>query len=179
MVSYATYWPTRTRPPRCSPSAGDQVVSLIADANALLLQLQPEPKQRAGSDFEQHLGCRAADQGLHRREPYTFKPAFDSSTACSAIVDNRKARVQESIKKLNAYAMSLVSRCRRGPLQGLHRQPAARQFVSRSSTQYILRSWARPLCAVAVRAQRPTDGPAGHTGAARAVSAHGQVGSRI
>ena len=37
----------------------------------------------------------------------TLKPALEKLNGVLAIVDNRKEKVQESIKKLNAYAMSL------------------------------------------------------------------------
>ncbi len=46
----------------------DQVVSLIANTNALLAQLR-EPKRRAGPDLGQHLRAEPAAAGLHRREP--------------------------------------------------------------------------------------------------------------
>ena len=46
----------------------DQIVSLVADTNALLVAIA-EPEPRAGPDLRQHLGGEPADQGLHRRQP--------------------------------------------------------------------------------------------------------------
>ena len=46
----------------------DQVVSLVANTNALLAAAA-DAKRCARSDLGQHLRGRAAAQGLHRREP--------------------------------------------------------------------------------------------------------------
>src|SRR5258705_312681 len=93
---------------------GDQVVSLIADANALLLQLQSQSS--ALDQISNNISAVAQQiKGFIAENRDTFKPAFDKLNGVLAIVDNRKARVQESIKKLNAYAMSLGESVSSGP----------------------------------------------------------------
>src|SRR5262249_22960925 len=45
----------------------------------------------------------------------TLRPALDKLNGVLAIVDNRKERVQEAIKRLNDYAMSLGESVSSGP----------------------------------------------------------------
>jgi phospholipid/cholesterol/gamma-HCH transport system substrate-binding protein len=92
----------------------DQVVSLIADTDALLVQLESQ-----GSALDQISGnISAVTQQLKAfisENKQTLKPALDKLNGALTIVDNRKEKVQESIKKLNAYAMSLGESVSSGP----------------------------------------------------------------
>jgi phospholipid/cholesterol/gamma-HCH transport system substrate-binding protein len=92
----------------------DQVVSLIADANALLLQLQSQSQavdQISGnlSNLSHQLSGFVADN----RD--TLKPALDKLNGVLTILDNHKTQIQKSIKLLNSYAMSLGESVSSGP----------------------------------------------------------------
>ncbi len=92
----------------------DKVVTLIADANALLIQLQSQRTaldQIAGniSAVTQQIKAVIAENGA------TLKPALDKLNGVLTIVDNRKSQVQESIKRLNAFSMSLGESVSSGP----------------------------------------------------------------
>ncbi|NDJ91869.1 MCE family protein [Mycolicibacter kumamotonensis] len=92
----------------------DQVVSLIADTNALLVQLQ------AQSSALDHLAGNISAvtqqlKGLIAENNTTLRPALDKLNGALAIVDNRKERVQQALPKLNAYAMSLGESVSSGP----------------------------------------------------------------
>ncbi|TMS53037.1 MCE family protein [Mycobacterium sp. DBP42] len=92
----------------------DQVVGLIANSNALLAELQGQSAaldQIATniSSLSQQLSAFVAENRTQ------LKPALDKVNGVLAIVDNRKDRVQKSIKLLNAYAMSLGESVSSGP----------------------------------------------------------------
>lgn len=92
----------------------DQVVGLIADTNALLGQLQTQSaalKHIFGniSALSQQIKNTVTDNRS------TLRPALDKLNAVLTIVDNRKTMVQDSIKRLNAYAMSLGEAVASGP----------------------------------------------------------------
>jgi phospholipid/cholesterol/gamma-HCH transport system substrate-binding protein len=92
----------------------DQVVSLIGDANALLSQLLNESSALdsiAGqlSQLSQQLS------GLITENRQQLKPALEKLDGVLAIVDDRKAKVQQSIKLLNTYALSLGESVSSGP----------------------------------------------------------------
>jgi phospholipid/cholesterol/gamma-HCH transport system substrate-binding protein len=92
----------------------DQVVSLIADTNALLVQL--ESQSSALDQISSNISAVARQlKGFIAENRETFSPALDKLNGVLTIVDNRKERVQESIKKLNAYAMSLGESVSSGP----------------------------------------------------------------
>lgn len=92
----------------------DQVVSLILNTNALLTQLQTQSSAldnisgRISALSKQLLGF-VADNRVQLR------PTLDKLNGVLAIVDNRKERVQKSIKLLNAYSMSLGESVSAGP----------------------------------------------------------------
>jgi phospholipid/cholesterol/gamma-HCH transport system substrate-binding protein len=92
----------------------DQVVSLIADTDALLIQLQNQ-----SSALDQISGSISAVtrqiKGTVAENRSTLKPALDKLNGVLTIIDNRKGQVQESIKRLNAYAMSLGESVSSGP----------------------------------------------------------------
>jgi phospholipid/cholesterol/gamma-HCH transport system substrate-binding protein len=92
----------------------DQVVTLIANSNALLVQLQSQSAaldQISGSISSLSRQAKAFIDDNNT----TFKPALDKLNGVLAIVDNRKEQVQKSIKLLNAYAMSLGESVSAGP----------------------------------------------------------------
>ncbi|MGV0795535.1 MCE family protein [Mycolicibacterium elephantis] len=92
----------------------DSVVRLVADANALLVQLQTQ-----SASLDQISGSIAALShqlsGFIGENRHQFKPALDKLNGVLTIVDNRKERVQQAIKYLNAYAMSLGESVASGP----------------------------------------------------------------
>ena len=92
----------------------DQVVQLLADSNALLVQLHD---QRAALDRISGSVSAVTQQikGFISDNRQTLKPALEKLNGVLTIVDNRKAEVQESIKRLNAYAMSLGESVSSGP----------------------------------------------------------------
>ncbi len=92
----------------------NKVVSLITDANALLLALQSER-----SALDQISGNIAATveqvKGFVDENRTTFKPALEKLNGVLTIVNNHKDRLQLAIKKLNQYAMSLGESVSGGP----------------------------------------------------------------
>lgn len=92
----------------------DQIVALIRDANALLTQLQSQ--SGALDDISAHISAVSKQlSGVIGDNREVLKPALDKLNGVLTIVDNRKERVQQSIKLLNAYAMSLGESVSSGP----------------------------------------------------------------
>jgi phospholipid/cholesterol/gamma-HCH transport system substrate-binding protein len=91
-----------------------KVVGLVADTNALLIQLQ---RQSSALDhISANIGAVAKQvKALIAENNTTLKPALEKLNGVLTIVDNRKGQVQESIKRLNAYAMSLGESVSSGP----------------------------------------------------------------
>ncbi|MEZ0353753.1 MCE family protein [Mycobacterium sp. pR1184] len=92
----------------------DQVVELIANTNALLAQLRTQSaalEQLSGniSALSRQLSGFVAD---NRSQLHS---ALDKLNGVLTIVDNRKDRVQKSLKLLNAYSMSLGESVAGGP----------------------------------------------------------------
>jgi phospholipid/cholesterol/gamma-HCH transport system substrate-binding protein len=92
----------------------DEVVHLVADTNALLVQLETQSgalEQLSGnfSALSHQLSGLIADNRT------TLKPALDKLNGVLTIIDNRKTRVQEALKGLNAYATSLGESVGSGP----------------------------------------------------------------
>jgi phospholipid/cholesterol/gamma-HCH transport system substrate-binding protein len=92
----------------------DQVVSLIANTNALLAQL------RTQSDALDHIAGNISAlsrqlSALTAENRAQLRPALDKLNAVLTIVENRKDRVQKSLKLLNTYAMSLGESVSSGP----------------------------------------------------------------
>jgi phospholipid/cholesterol/gamma-HCH transport system substrate-binding protein len=92
----------------------DQVVNLIAQTNALLAQLRSESNALDNvsgnvSRLSRQLSGFVAD---NRQQ---FRPAVDKLNGVLTIVANRKDRVQDSIKRLDSYAMSLGESVSSGP----------------------------------------------------------------
>src|SRR5262249_2355411 len=92
----------------------DQVVGLVKDTNALLAQLRTE----SGALDQIWYNLSAVFQqlkGFIAENRQTLRPALDKLNGVLAIVDNRKERVQEAIKRLNDYALSLGESVSSGP----------------------------------------------------------------
>ncbi len=92
----------------------DQIAGLVNDANALLAELQTQDAaldQIAGnvSALSRQLA------GVIKENRDTLRPALDKLNGVLAIVNNRKDRVQKSIKLLNAYALGLGESVASGP----------------------------------------------------------------
>ncbi len=116
---------------------------------------------------------RSAEQlkGFIAENRDTLKPALDKLNGVLTILDNRKERLQRSIKLLSQYSMSLGESVSSGPffktyvanlLPGQFLQP----FVDAAFSDLGL----DPNVLLPVGAHRPADRPAGHTGAAGALS---------
>jgi phospholipid/cholesterol/gamma-HCH transport system substrate-binding protein len=92
----------------------DQVVQLIAATNALLVELRGQGQALDSisgniSAISQQLSAVVAENRTQLR------PALDKLNGVLTILDNRKERIQTSIKLLNAYAMSLGESVAAGP----------------------------------------------------------------
>jgi phospholipid/cholesterol/gamma-HCH transport system substrate-binding protein len=92
----------------------DQVVSLIADSNALLSQLLMQSQaldhiSASLSVLAQQLSAFIADNRTQLR------PALDKVNGVLTIIDNRKERLQESIKLIGPYTTSLGEAVSSGP----------------------------------------------------------------
>jgi phospholipid/cholesterol/gamma-HCH transport system substrate-binding protein len=92
----------------------DQVVSLIRDTNALLAELLTESS--ALDSLAVHLSGMSRElSGLVADNREQLRPALDKLNGVLTIVDDRKAKVQESVKLLNSYALSLGESVSSGP----------------------------------------------------------------
>jgi phospholipid/cholesterol/gamma-HCH transport system substrate-binding protein len=92
----------------------DQVLSLIRNTDALLAQLRTQSSaldQISGdiSALSKQLSLFVADNRAQLR------PALDKLNDVLTIVDNRRERVQKSVKLLNNYALSLGESVSAGP----------------------------------------------------------------
>jgi len=92
----------------------DQVVGLLQDSNALLAELrtQSDALDRVSQDIS-----RAATQlrGFMADNRQQLRPMLDKLNGVLTIVDNRKDRLQEAVKLLNKYALSLGESVGSGP----------------------------------------------------------------
>ncbi len=92
----------------------DDVLGLITDTNAVLAQLRTQSvalDRIAGSISALSRELKGFIE--ENREP--LRPALDKLNGVLSILDNRKAKLQESIKRLNAYSMSLGESISSGP----------------------------------------------------------------
>jgi phospholipid/cholesterol/gamma-HCH transport system substrate-binding protein len=92
----------------------DQVVNLIRQTNSLLAQLRTESgalDEISGnlSNLSQQVSGFVAD---NRQQ---LRPAVDKLNGVLTIVANRRAQLQDSVKRLNAFAMSLGESVSTGP----------------------------------------------------------------
>lgn len=92
----------------------DQVVNLIVNTNALLAQLQTQSS--ALDDISGNISALSKQlSGFIADNRSQLHTALDKLNGVLTIVDNRKQRVQRSIKLLNEYAMSLGESISSGP----------------------------------------------------------------
>ncbi|MDX1886072.1 MCE family protein [Mycolicibacterium sp. 120270] len=92
----------------------DQVVSLIANSNALLAEL--ETQSAALDQISGNISALSQQlEGFIAENRSTLRPALDKLNGVLTIVDNRKQRVQRSIKLLGQYSMSLGESVASGP----------------------------------------------------------------
>jgi phospholipid/cholesterol/gamma-HCH transport system substrate-binding protein len=92
----------------------DQVVNLIVNTNALLAQLQTQSS--ALDEISGNISALSKQlSGFIADNRAQLRAALDKLNGVMTIVDNRKQRVQKSIKLLNAYAMSLGESVSSGP----------------------------------------------------------------
>jgi phospholipid/cholesterol/gamma-HCH transport system substrate-binding protein len=92
----------------------DAIVGLVHDSNALLAQLrtQSDAVDRIWTSISAVSEQLKAFIGENRQQ---LKPALDKLNGVLAIVDNRKERLQQAVKLLNSYAMSLGESVSSGP----------------------------------------------------------------
>jgi phospholipid/cholesterol/gamma-HCH transport system substrate-binding protein len=92
----------------------NQIVSLIGNTNALLVELE---SQSAALDQISGNISALSDQllGFIAENRETLRPALDKLNGVLTIVDNRKERLQKSIKLLQQYSMSLGESVASGP----------------------------------------------------------------
>ncbi|MGZ4585771.1 MAG: MCE family protein [Mycobacterium sp.] len=92
----------------------NQVVSLISSSNALLAEL--ETQSAALDQISGNISALSRQlQGFIGENRDTLRPALDKLNGVLTIVDNRKERVQRSIKLLGQYSMSLGESVSGGP----------------------------------------------------------------
>ncbi len=92
----------------------DQIVALIGNTNALLAQLRAEAN--ALDHISGNISAISAQlRGFIDDNRTTFKPALDKLNGVLTIIDNRKEKLQEAVKGLNAYGMSLGESVSSGP----------------------------------------------------------------
>lgn len=92
----------------------DQVVGLIANTNTLLASLLSQSS--ALDQIANNLSSLSKQlSGLIAENRVQLRPALDKLNGVLTILDNRKDRVQKSIKLLNSYAMSLGESVSSGP----------------------------------------------------------------
>ncbi len=92
----------------------DQIVQLVRQTNSLLIALNQQSAAldhiwRNISAVSQQLKAFIADNRA------TLKPALEKLNGVLTIVDDRKAKVQDAVKRLNSYAMSLGESVSSGP----------------------------------------------------------------
>src|SRR5205807_4888717 len=92
----------------------DEIVSLVANTNALLVQL--ESQSSALDQLSSNFSTLSKQMtGLIADHRSTLKPALDRLNGVLTIVDNRKTKVQEALKGLRDYATSLGESVGSGP----------------------------------------------------------------
>jgi phospholipid/cholesterol/gamma-HCH transport system substrate-binding protein len=92
----------------------DQVVALIANANALLAELQSQ--STALDNVSGHISAVSQQlSGFIDENREQLHPALDKLNEILTIVDDRKDKVQKSISLLHKYAMSLGESVAGGP----------------------------------------------------------------
>jgi phospholipid/cholesterol/gamma-HCH transport system substrate-binding protein len=92
----------------------DQIVSLISNTEALLAELATQSS--ALDHISGHISAVSQQlRGFIGENRDTLKPALEKLDGVLEILDDRKSQIQESIKRLNVYAMSLGESVSSGP----------------------------------------------------------------
>ncbi|CAA0105473.1 Uncharacterised protein [Mycolicibacterium vanbaalenii] len=92
----------------------EQIVRIITNANAFLAQLRNQ--SRALDQISGNISAISQQlRGFIDDNSQTFKPALDKLNGVLTILDNRKAKIQEAVVRLNAYSMSLGESVSSGP----------------------------------------------------------------
>jgi phospholipid/cholesterol/gamma-HCH transport system substrate-binding protein len=92
----------------------DQIVSLVANTNSLLVEL--ESQSNALDELSANFSTLSRQlAGLIDEHRTTLKPALDKVNGVLAIVDNRKAKIQEAVKGLRDHVLSLGETVGSGP----------------------------------------------------------------
>jgi phospholipid/cholesterol/gamma-HCH transport system substrate-binding protein len=92
----------------------DDVLALIANTNAFLAQLRTQ--STALDQISGHISALARQlQGFVADNRTQLQPALDKFNGVLTIIDNRKERVQESIKRLDDYALAIGEAVASGP----------------------------------------------------------------
>ena len=92
----------------------DQIVDLVVNTNAFLAQLQTQ--SAALDDVSGAISALSKQlYGFVADNRAQLRPALDKLNGVLTIVDNRKERIQKSIKLLNSYAISLGESVSSGP----------------------------------------------------------------
>jgi phospholipid/cholesterol/gamma-HCH transport system substrate-binding protein len=92
----------------------DQVVGLVRDTNALLTQLRTQ--SAALDQITVNISAVSRQlKGLISENRQQLQPALDKLNGVLTIVDNRKERIQQAVKGLNTYAISLGESLASGP----------------------------------------------------------------
>ena len=92
----------------------DQIVKLLGDSNAILAALLSESEALDRVSGRVAAVSRQITDAISENRQ-TLKPALDKATEVLTILDDRKEKLQLSIKKLNDYAMSLGESMAAGP----------------------------------------------------------------
>jgi phospholipid/cholesterol/gamma-HCH transport system substrate-binding protein len=92
----------------------DQIVALVKDTNALLAQLQTQ--SAAVDHIWTNISAVSKELKAFIGENKTsLRPALEKLNGVLAIVDNRKGQLQQAVKLLNKYALSLGESVSSGP----------------------------------------------------------------
>lgn len=92
----------------------DQIVGLVKDTNALLAALRSQSS--ALDQIWANLSAVSRQlKGFIAENRQQLRPALDKLNGALAIVDTRKERIQQSIKLLNTYALTLGETFSSGP----------------------------------------------------------------
>lgn len=92
----------------------DQIARLISDTNALLAQLRTQ-SEAVNQIWVNISGAAQQLKAFIAENRQQLRPALDKLNGVLTIVDNRKERLQEAVRLLNKYAMSLGESLSSGP----------------------------------------------------------------
>lgn len=92
----------------------DQIARLISDTNALLAQLRTQ-SEAVNQIWVSISGAAQQLKAFIAENRQQLRPALDKLNGVLTIVDNRKERLQEAVRLLNKYAMSLGESLSSGP----------------------------------------------------------------